>query len=71
LIVHDAENQIIAHQVTGLHDGLGGKSQWGLAGDGISQEVTGGEAWEASALREERPLGALAGTRWAKQEDVQ
>ena len=61
LVAHDAQDDVVAHQVTSLHDRLGLEAERRAALDGVAQEVAGGELGKPERFGQQRALGALAG----------
>src|SRR3954470_1779834 len=70
LVAHYAEDEVVAHQVAGLHQGLGLQAERGAPLHRVAEEVAGGELGNAEGFSQDAALGALPGTRRAHEEDV-
>ena len=69
-VTDDAENQVVADEVPGLHERTRLQAERRAALDGVAEQVAGRELRESKGLGEEGALGALAGARRAKKQDV-
>src|SRR5690606_13910194 len=65
-----AEDDLVAHQVTGLHHRPGLEAERGAVGNGIAEQVTGCERGDSEPLGQHGTLGALACPRRAEKQYV-
>ena len=70
LIAHDTEDDLVAHQLSGLHDRARLEAQRCAPPYRVAQEVAGGELRQAQVLREKGALGALASAGRAEEVEV-
>ena len=70
-VADHAKDNVVGHQLTGVHGGLGAEAQRRSRGHGLAQQVAGGELDGAVLGHQALRLCALAGARRAEKNDAQ
>ena len=65
------DDQLVRHEVAGVHELLGLLSQLASVADGRAQDVAGGPVGQVEVLLEALALGALAGAGRAEKYEVE
>ena len=69
-LVDDAVDDLVGHQLAGVHQRLGPLAQRGAVGHRLAQDVAGGELRDAEAGREPLRLRAFSRAGWTEEDEV-
>jgi hypothetical protein len=69
-LAHQPQDDLVRHQLPGVHHLPGSKAEGRLSPHGVPQHVAGGDLRNSQRLREHDALGAFTGPRGAKKDHV-
>src|SRR5207248_3066605 len=70
-LLDDPVDEIVGHQLAGVHQSLGLLAEGRAIGDGLAQDVARRELWQAKAYRQAMSLGTLSRSRRTQEDEVQ
>ena len=70
VLLDEANDEIVRHEITTLHDSIGFFAEGRASFDGITEHITRGQVADTKIVLNLGALRALAGTWWPNHDDI-